>query len=62
MKEYDKGWNAALVAAIGVLEREADACVGDIVPGDVAGRKESNARAVALLAAISDLRALQRCR
>jgi hypothetical protein len=57
---YDVGWNAALEAVAKMVEVEAGACVGDIVPGDEIGRREANARAGALLTAALDIRALVR--
>lgn len=52
------GRNNGLEDAARLCECEADACVGDIVPGDDIGRREANARAGALLTAAADIRAL----
>ena len=54
------GRNNGLEDAARLCEREADACIGDIVPGDEIGRREANARAGALLTAALDIRALIR--
>ena len=51
--------NDVLECAASFLEKEAHACIGDIVPGDEIGRREANARAGALLTAATDLRAWQ---
>lgn len=55
---YERGWKAAITAAAKMLRTEAEACIGDIVPGDDAGAKLANARAGALLTAESDALAM----
>jgi hypothetical protein len=39
-----------------LCDTEAEACLGDIVPGDEIGRREANARAGALLTVAHDIR------
>lgn len=51
---YERGWRAAVNAAAKMLRTEAEACMGDIVPGDEIGAKQANARAGALLTAEAD--------
>lgn len=49
--------NDILECSADLCEKEAEACISDIVPGDEIGRREANARAGALLTAAADLRA-----
>lgn len=58
MAGYRTGWDDAIRATIELCEKEASACLGDIVPNDEIGRREANARAGALLTAAEDIRAL----
>jgi len=51
--------NDILERSAKLCEKEAAACIGDIVPGDKIGRREANARAGALLTTAADLRAWQ---
>jgi hypothetical protein len=53
---FEAGVAAAQTEAAAICEREAGACIGDIVPGDEIGRLEANARAGALLTAAADIR------
>jgi len=55
---YVRGWKAAIEAIVKMLRTEAEACIGDIVPGDVIGAKDANARAGALLTAETDAQAM----
>jgi len=48
----------ALEDAAQLCRKEAEACLGDIVPGDDIGAKLAHARAGALLAAEGDIRAI----
>ena len=48
----------AYETAARLCEREAEACLSDIVPGDDLGAKYAHARAGALLTAAADIRAI----
>jgi len=50
--------NFALEDAAKLCDAEADACAGDVVPGDDIGKLVSNARVGALLTAAGDIRKL----
>lgn len=52
--------NDAYENAAKLCEREADACMSDIVPGDEIGQRDAHARAGALLTAAGDIRELIR--
>ena len=59
MAVYERGRKDAFKVAAKCCEKEAEACLADIVPGDELGAKLAHARVSALLTAADDIREME---